>query len=69
MFHQEEFFLEKSIKQVRLSRATLEFQVLQVQTGLNVFNSQVIYLFSLTQIFRSKKSSIQDLSLQKNVEF
>ena len=28
--------------QVRLSRATLEFQVLQVPTGLKVFNSQVI---------------------------
>ena len=44
--------------QVRLSRATLEFQVLQVPTGLKVFKSQVIYLKSLTKIFRSKKSSI-----------
>ena len=60
---------EEFLKQVRLSRATLEFQVLQVPTGLKVFNSQVIYLISLTKIFRSKSSSIQDLSLSKKVEF
>ena len=30
-----------------------------------VFNSQVMYLISFTKIFRSKKSSIQDLSLPK----
>ena len=56
-------------EQVRLSRATLEFQVLQVPTGFKVFNSQVIYLISFTKIFRSKKSSIQNLSLPKKVEF
>ena len=33
------------IKQVGLSRATLEFQVLQVPTGIKVFNSQVIYFY------------------------
>ena len=56
------------LKQVRLSRATLEFQVFQVSAGLKVFNSQVIYLISFlffTEIFGSKKSSIQDLSLPK----
>ena len=46
---------DQKIEQVRLSRATLEFQV---PTGRKVFSSQVIYLFSLTKIFRSKKSSI-----------
>ena len=60
---------ERVKKQVRLSRATLEFQVFQIPTGLKVFNSQVIYLISFTKIFRSKKSSIQDLSLPKKVEF
>ena len=51
-------------KQVRLSRATLEFQVHEVSTGLNkVFNSQVIYLISFAEIFKSKKSSFQALSL------
>ena len=29
-------------EQVRLSRATLEFQALQVPSGLKVFNNQVI---------------------------
>ena len=57
------------VEQVRLSRATLEFQVLQVPTGLKVFNSQVIYLISFTKLFRSKKSSIQNLSLPKKAEF
>ena len=56
-------------EQVRLSRATLEFQVRQVPTGLKVANSQVIYFISLTKIFRSKSSSIKDLSLSKKVEF
>ena len=56
-------------KQVRLSRATLEFQVLQVPTGLKVFNSQVICLISFTKLFRSKKSSIQNLSLPKKLSF
>ena len=60
---------EEFLKQVRLSRATLEFQVLQVPTGLKVFNSQVTYLISFTKVFRSKKSIIQDLSLRKKVEF
>ena len=50
----------------RLSRATLEFQV---PTGLKVFNSQVIYLISFARIFRSKKFSIQDLSLPKKLSF
>ena len=50
IFHKE--------KKVRLSRVTLE---LQVPTGLKVFSSQVIYLFSLTKIFRSKKPRL-DLS-------
>ena len=36
-------------QQVRLSRATLEFQVLQVPSGLKLFNSQVIYLISFTK--------------------
>ena len=58
-------FNKQTNKQVRLSRATLEFQVLQVPTGLKVFNSQVIYLISFTKIFRSKKSSFQNFSLQK----
>ena len=40
-------------------KATLEFQVLQVPTGLKVFNSLVIYLISFTKIFRLKKSIIQ----------
>ena len=62
-------FSKNHIIQVRLSRATLEFQVLQVPTELKVFISQVIYLISLTKIFMSKKSSIKDLSLQKKVEF
>ena len=56
-------------KQVRLSRATLKLQVLQVPTGVKVFNNQVIYQISFTKIFRSKKSCIQDLSLPKKVEF
>ena len=46
-------------KQVRLSRATLEFQVFQVPTGLKVFTSQVIYLTSFTKIFRSKTFRLQ----------
>ena len=59
----------RQFKKVRLSRDTLEFQVLQVPTGLKVANSQVIYLISCTKIFRSKKSSIQNLSLQKKLSF
>ena len=55
------------MKQVRLSRATLEFQVLQVPTGLKVFNSQEIYLSSFTKIFSSKKSSIQELLLDLSI--
>ena len=46
-------FIAKENKQVRLSRATLEFQDLQVPTGLKVFNSQVIYLIYLTLSQRS----------------
>ena len=61
--------VDNNTKQVRLSRATLEFPVLQVPTGLKVFNNQVIYLISFTKILRSKKSSIQNLSLPKKVEF
>ena len=58
---------EEFLKQVRLSRATLEFQVLQVPTGLKAFNSQVIYFISFAKIISSKKSSIQDLSLPKKI--
>ena len=36
-------------EQVRLSRDTLEFQVLHVPSGLKLFNSQVIYLISFTK--------------------
>ena len=41
-------------EQVRLSRATLEFQAFQVPTGLKVFKSQVIYLISFNKILRSE---------------
>ena len=37
-------------KQVRLSRATLEFQVFQVPTGLKVFKSQVISQLDLSRL-------------------
>ena len=44
---------QETNQQVRLCRATLEFQV---PTGLKVFNSQLIYLISFTKIFRLKKT-------------
>ena len=57
--------------QVRLSRATLEFQVLQVPTGLKVkvFNSQVIYLISLTKILGQRSLVSKTFRFQKKLSF
>ena len=52
-----------------MSRATLEFQVFQVPTGLKVFNSQVIYLISLTKILGQRSLVSKTFHFQKKLSF
>ena len=58
---------QETNQQVRLSRATLQFQVLQVPTVLKVFNSQVIYLISFT--FGQRSLLSKTFRFQKKLSF
>ena len=62
-------FPQELWKQVRLSRATLEFQVLRVPTGLKVFNSLVIYWMSFTKILGQRSLVSKTLCFQKKLSF